>query len=430
MERIYNLLEKEIVVALGCTEPVAIALAAATAKKYTKENVTSISVSASGNVIKNALSVGIPGMSFTGIDFTAALGVIAGDATKQLRVLEGVTKSDEEAAIQLVREGKVRVETADTPEKLYIEVNLETLTEKIKVIISSDHTNVSYISVNSEVLLDQSDTTKSIPQKQEKFPELSVDDLYTFVTEVPLNKLELVKSSVELNRAICEEGLSNDYGLKVGKTLYDQTKTGILSDDLATYSMALSAAGSDARMAGSTMPVMANSGSGNQGIAVTMPVVAAAEKIGATEEKMLRAVTLSHLLSIYMKSKFGRLSALCGVTVAGASASAAITYLLSDDLNKIKAAIQNTLGNVSGMVCDGAKAGCAMKVATCSSAAVQSAILASQGLCIPSTNGFIEEDVEQTIENFCRLGNETSGTTDKVLLDMMVNKKSPQKANS
>jgi L-cysteine desulfidase len=428
MERIYNLLEKELVIALGCTEPVAIALAAATAKEYTKEHVTSITVSASGNVIKNALSVGIPGMSFTGIDFTAALGLIAGDASKQLRVLEGVTQSAEQDAIQLVREGKVHVQTADTPEKLYIEVNVETSLEKVKVIISSEHTNVSYISVNGDVLLDQSDSKKFSALKQDKFPELSVDDLYRFISDVPISRLELVKRSVELNRAICEEGLSNDYGLRVGKTLYDQTKTGILSNDLATYSMALSAAGSDARMAGSTMPVMANSGSGNQGIAVTMPVVAAAEKMCATEEKMLRAVTLSHLLSIYMKSKFGRLSALCGVTVAGASASAAITYLLNDDLDKIKAAIQNTLGNVSGMVCDGAKAGCAMKVATCSSAAVQSAILASQGLCIPSTNGFIEEDVEQTIENFCRLGNETSGTTDKVLLDMMVNKKTQQKS--
>lgn len=283
MERIFNLLEKELVVALGCTEPVAIALAASVAKEHLEEKVSSISVLASGNVIKNALSVGIPGMSYTGIDFTAALGVIAGDASKQLQVLEGVNKSDEQAAIQLVHEGKVTVNTADTPEKLYIEVNLESLSEKVKVVISGDHTNVSYVSYNDQVILDQSDTKKIPAQKQEKFPDLSVDDLYSFITSVPINRLELVKRSVELNRAICEEGLSNDYGLKVGKTLYDQTKSGILSDDIATYSMALSAAGSDARMAGSTMPVMANSGSGNQGIAVTMPVVAAAEKIGATD---------------------------------------------------------------------------------------------------------------------------------------------------
>ncbi|WNB91146.1 L-serine ammonia-lyase, iron-sulfur-dependent, subunit alpha [Bacillus sp. NEB1478] len=422
MERIFSLLEKELVVALGCTEPVAIALAAATASEFVKDEITHISVSASGNVIKNALSVGIPGMSYTGIDFSAALGAIAGDPSKKLLVLEGVTKSDEEAAIRLVREGNVTVQNADTPEKLYIEVVLTSRNDTAKVIISGEHTNVSFISFNDTVIVDQSDLKKSSHIKTDKFPELTVEDLYTFINEVPIKRLALVKKSVELNRAICEEGLSNDYGLKVGKTLYEQTQKGLLSNDLATYSMALSAAGSDARMAGSTMPVMANSGSGNQGIAVTMPVVAAAEKMSVDEDKMLRAVTLSHLLSIYMKSKFGRLSALCGVTVAGASASAAITYLLTDDLPNIKAAIQNTLGNVSGMVCDGAKAGCAMKVATCSSAAVQSALLASQGLCIPSTNGFIEEDVEKTIENFCRLGNETSGTTDSVLLDMMVNK--------
>lgn len=423
-EMIYDLLEKELVVALGCTEPVAIALASATAKKYVGGQVTAISVKASGNVIKNALSVGIPGMNHTGIDFTAALGTIAGDPSKKLRVLEGVTNSDEDKAIVLVSKGIVSVTTADGPEKLYIEVKVKSESEEAIVVISGDHTNVSFISHNGLVLVDESKQSASSSAAKDKFPKLSIEDLYSFITDVPIHRLDLVKKSVELNTAICEEGLSNDYGLQVGKTLYDQTKKGILSDDLATYSMALSAAGSDARMAGSTMPVMANSGSGNQGIAVTMPVVAAAKKLGATEEKMLRAVTLSHLLSIYMKSKFGRLSALCGVTVAGASASAAITYLLSDNLDKMKAAIQNTLGNVSGMVCDGAKAGCAMKVATCSSAAVQSAILASNGLCIPSTNGFIEEDVEQTIENFCRLGNETSTTTDSVLLDMMVNKKS------
>ncbi|ANC76223.1 hypothetical protein ABE65_005125 [Fictibacillus phosphorivorans] len=421
-ENIYRLLEKELVVALGCTEPVAIALASATAKKYISEPVTSISVKASGNVIKNALSVGIPGMNNTGIDFTAALGMIAGDSSKGLQLLEGVTVIEEEEAISFVQSGMVSVATADGPEKLFIEVEVKTSSEKAIVVISGDHTNISFISQNGNVLVDESKPDSSPSSKKADNPELTIEDLYTFITEVPLHRLDLVKRSVELNSAICKEGLSNDYGLKVGKTLYDQTKKGILSDDLATYSMALSAAGSDARMAGSTMPVMANSGSGNQGIAVTMPVVAAAEKLGVTEEKMLRAVTLSHLLSIHMKSKFGRLSALCGVTVAGASASAAITYLMDDNLVKMKAAIQNTLGNVSGMVCDGAKAGCAMKVATCSSAAVQSAVLASNGLCIPSTNGFIEEDVEKTIENFCRLGAETSSTTDSVLLDMMVNK--------
>ncbi len=421
-ENICRLLEKELVVALGCTEPVAIALASATAKEYISEPVTSISVRASGNVIKNALSVGIPGMNHTGIDFTAALGMIAGDPAKGLQVLEGVTLTEEEEAIRIVQSGMVSVATADGPEKLFIEVELKTSSEEAIVVISGEHTNISYITQNGKVLVDKSRPGSSSSSNKADNPELTIEDLYAFITEVPVHRLDLVKRSVELNSAICKEGLSNDYGLKVGKTLYEQTKKGVLSDDLATYSMALSAAGSDARMAGSTMPVMANSGSGNQGIAVTMPVVAAAEKLGVTQDKMLRAVTLSHLLSIHMKSKFGRLSALCGVTVAGASASAAITYLLDDNLDKMKAAIQNTLGNVSGMVCDGAKAGCAMKVATCSSAAVQSAVLASNGLCIPSTNGFIEEDVEKTIENFCRLGAETSSTTDSVLLDMMVNK--------
>ena len=240
--------------------------------------------------------------------------------------------------------------------------------------------------------------------------------------QVDVNELSLVKRSIELNQIIGSEGLSGDYGLNVGKTIQENIKKGILSDDLATAAMSLAAAGSDARMAGSTLPVMANTGSGNQGIAVTLPVVAAARKLKASKEKMIRAVTLSHLVTIHIKSKFGRLSALCGVTAAGMGASAAIAYLLDGSLQQVKAAIQNTIGNVSGMICDGAKAGCAMKVSTCSNVAVQSALLAMNDQEIQSTDGFIHYDVEKSIEAFCTLGNEGTRITDEWILKLMMEK--------
>jgi len=420
---ILRVLEKELVVALGCTEPVSIALAAATARDYMKGDIQSIEVLASTNVIKNAMAVGIPGMKATGIDFVAALGVLAGDSKKDLEVLAGISEEDEEQAISLVEAGKVSVELADTSKKLYIEVKFTTDEGYARAIIQDNHTFIALVEANGELVYKNGCGNTHFATSEEERDELTIPEIYEFVTTVDVKELVLVKKSIELNRNVALDGLSNEYGLQVGKTLKENVLKGILSDDLTTHAMALAAAGSDARMAGSTMPVMANSGSGNQGIAVTMPVVAAGEKLNASEEDLIRAVTLSHLLAIYIKNQFGRLSALCGVTVAGASASAAITYLLGGDIEKIKYAIQNTLGNVTGMICDGAKAGCAMKVATCSSAAVQSALLASQGMCISATDGFIEADVDKTIENFCRLGNEGSSNMDKIMLEMMINKR-------
>ncbi|TXK84618.1 serine dehydratase subunit alpha family protein [Paenibacillus sp. N3.4] len=417
-----QILKSELVVALGCTEPVAIALAAAKARTYMPGHIDKITVKASAGIIKNALAVGIPGTKLTGIDFAAALGAIAGQAEKQLEVLADIKSEDISTAQYMVEQGISVFHLADTTKKLYIEVIVESQQRYAKVVITDNHTNITRIEVDGQVVDTGGCANASFKSSKEDRNELTIDTIVDFVNTVNLEDLHLVKQSIELNRKAGLDGLAHAYGLEVGKTIKENVAKGILSDDLTSHAMALAAAGSDARMAGSTMPVMANSGSGNQGIAATNPVIAAAEKLGASEEQLIRAVALSHFVTIHIKSKFGRLSALCGVTVSGTGASCGITYLLGGGKTEIRAAIQNMLGNVTGMMCDGAKGGCAMKVATCTSAAVQSALLASKGMAISSTNGFIEEDAERTIDNFCRIGNEATTEIDKLILEMMMNK--------
>ena len=299
--KISMILEKELVVALGCTEPVAIALAAATAKKHANGEIQEVMVKASGNIIKNAKSVGIPGMSGKGLDFSAAIGVVAGNPDRKLELLEGITKEDEHLAFKLINEGKVKASQSDSPKRLYIEVIVQTDQQNARVIISDNHSNISLIEVDGKAISRGGCENLGVASEGEELDKLSIDEIYEWVIQTDLKNLALVKQSIDLNKVIALEGLSGDYGLNVGKTIQQNVQKGILSDDLATVAMSLAAAGSDARMAGSTLPVMANSGSGNQGIAVTLPVVGVAEKLQVSEEKMIRAVALSHLVTIHIK---------------------------------------------------------------------------------------------------------------------------------
>lgn len=419
---IKHVLEKELKVAVGCTEPIAVALAAAVASEHTTGPLQKMRISCSRNVIKNAMAVAIPGMEYTGIPFVGALGFIVKQSHKQLSILEEVTVEQEKNAINWCNEGKIELVEANTKKVLLIEVSVETEREKVIVSLEDNHTNITSIIVNGVEKLTLS-TLKKEKKEKKDIENYSLDDLIDFSLNCFIEDLHIVAKSIEINLAASEHGLVNEYGLQVGKVLKEQMDEGILSSDLVNIAASYAAAGSDARMGGATIPVMSNSGSGNQGLAVTLPVIAVAKKLNVDNEKMIRSVAISHLIAIFIKNQFGRLSSLCGVTIAGASSSAAITYLLGGDRKQMYYAIQNTLGNVAGMICDGAKAGCAMKVATCSSAAVQSALLAKRNKCIPKTNGFIEQDVVDTIRNFCQIGNEASPILDKVVLNAMLNKK-------
>lgn len=421
-KELQHVLEKELIVAVGCTEPIAIAYAAAVAAEHSTAPIDTMELSCSRNVIKNAMAVAIPGRQHTGIAFVGALGSIVKGSQKKLSLIEAATENQEKEAVVMCEAGKVKVTEANTPKVLVIEVTIETKNEKVVVLIEDDHTNITSIKVN-DVEQFKEQTTEESTEDCKSDDSFTLDEIVDFCLNCPLSSLDLVKKSIEMNMAVANHGLKNAYGMQVGKLIKEQVEEGILSDDLASRAMSYAAAGSDARMGGATLPVMANSGSGNQGIAVTLPVVAAAEKLGADEEKTIRAVAISHLIAIFVKYQFGRLSALCGVTIAGASSAAAITYLLKGTKEQMYFAIQNTLGNVTGMLCDGAKAGCAMKVSTCSGAAVQAALMAKNNICIPGTNGFVENDVNNTIRNFSQIGNEGSPTLDTIVLKQMLNKK-------
>ena len=418
-----DVLNKELKVALGCTEPIAIAYGAALAMKYVKgEEALDIRVNASGNVIKNAMAVSIPGTNSSGINLAAALGALLNsDAGQQLEVLSGLKKQDIEDAKGMVSDGLVTVNVASSKKKLYIEVIVTTEISKSRVVIEDSHTNVVLIEVDGEEIINTR-SRADVEKANVNYAFMNLDTIWEFVNKSDVKDLDIIRKSISLNKEIALEGLEHDHGLGVGKNIAMYIEKGFLGDDLANRAMALTAAGSDARMDGATKSVMSNSGSGNQGILATLPVVAIGEKLDITEEKLIRGVLLSHLVTIYIKSKFGVLSALCGATIAGTGASCGIAYLLGGSFEAVEFAVQNMLGNVTGMVCDGAKAGCALKVSTCTNAAVQAALLAIEGLSVHSTEGIVEADPEKTIENVCSLAKDGTVEVDKIILNIMLKK--------
>lgn len=429
-ENITAVLNDGLVLATGCTEPGALALTAAVAAKYLGEEVTSIHTNASGNIIKNAYSAGIPGTKLVGIEYAVAIGAIVAKPEKELQVIDGLTNEQIEKASVMVENKTVKVDLAKVPEKLYIEVTVKGKTRTAKAIIANVHTNVVYIEENSNVILDKRthEHSNSSEYTDVQIKELlSIEKIYNYANTVNLSLLDKVRLSIDVNTAISEEGLKNPYGLCIGRGICKDIEKGYRAESLVTCAMAAASAGADARMAGADIPVVSNSGSGNQGIACTMPVVAVAKNLGVSEEKMLRAVTLSNLVGIYIKSQFGRLSGFCGATVAGMGSSCAVVYLLGGGLKEIENCIFNMIGNVTGMLCDGAKADCALKIASCTNAAMQAALMALKGIRVMSTDGIVEDDVEKTISNFAVLGNQGSVQLDQIMLDMMLKKEKKSK---
>lgn len=429
-EVITSILNDGLVLATGCTEPGALALTAATATAHLGEEVKSIHTLASGNIIKNAYSAGIPGTNFVGIEYAVAIGAVVAKPEKQLQVINDLSDEQKKTAGDMVAEKRVKVDLAKVPEKLYIEVLVKGENRTAKAIIANTHTNVVYIEENGQVILDKRGEEKPASggcSDEDIKNNLSVAKIYEYATTVDLSMLDKVQLSIDVNTAISEEGLRHPYGLCIGRGFQDDVDKGYRASSLVTYAMELASAGADARMAGADIPVVSNSGSGNQGIACTMPVVAVAKKINASHEQMLRAATLSHLMGIYIKSQFGRLSGFCGATVAGTGSACGIVYLLGGGLKEIENSVFNMIGNVTGMLCDGAKADCALKIATCTNAAVQAAMMALRGTRVLSTDGIVEDDVEKTISNFAQLGNEGSVQLDEIMLDMMLKKNKARK---
>ncbi|MEI6092655.1 MAG: L-serine ammonia-lyase, iron-sulfur-dependent, subunit alpha [bacterium] len=421
-KEILELLKKELVLALGCTEPIAVALAAAYAKRAINTEPDLIEVNLSGNVLKNGMGVGIPGTNLIGLSIAAALGVIGGSADAQLEVLKDISEEDINIAKLYVEQGKVIVKESKNSDKLYIEVICRKENHYGRVVIKGTHTNVILIEHDNKIIFNRKEQSGFVVKNNERFKEikLTVDEIYSFATKIPLEEIEFILGYADINMALAKEGVREGYGLHVGKTMMQNIEKGLMGNDVTNRAMALSSGASDARMSGCCLPAVANSGSGNQGITIMVPILVYAEYLKVNREKLARALVLGNLISIHIKTHLGRLAALCGVVIAATGASSGITYLSRGDLEKIKAAIKNMAGNISGMFCDGAKPGCAMKVATSVNAAMQSAILAINNRVISEAEGIIADDVEDTIVNLAKLGSEGMLETDKMILEIMV----------
>lgn len=426
-DKIIQLLKNEVVPALGCTEPIAVALAVAKAREVLGEEPQRVELLISANIFKNGMGVGIPGTGITGLPIAGALGAVYGNSSDCLEVLKGVNTEAVEKAKAIVEEKRVKISVKKNSEKLYVEAICHGINNISKAIITTKHSNISIVELNGEVLEcrtgnEKAENLNSDSSSGENVP-LSIDSIFTFATTVPYNQIEFILSSVEYNNTIAQEGLVNEYGLMVGRKLKGFIDRGILSDDMMNNAMLITAAACDARMAGSMLPVMSNSGSGNQGITVTMPVFSVAERLKSNNEQTARALVLSHLTAIHIKRNLGRLSALCGVVVAATGAGCGVAYLMGGGKKEISYTIKNIVGNITGMICDGAKEGCSLKVSTGVSAAIQSALLAIDGTVVSSNDGIVEEDIEKTIQNLGEIGSKGMMQTDEMMLQIMVSKK-------
>ena len=407
--------------ALGCTEPVSTALAAAHATRLLGCQPERLDILVSGNLLKNGMGVGIPGTGEVGLPIAAAIGSLGGDPNAGLEVLATVTPEQVKAARIMVDNGQITIAITNTSSVLYSEVLATTGDDTARIIIRDDHTRVTLQERNGTPVMDAVDNDP-VANKSVAIPNLSIAAIYEFATQADLDKLRFIIKSAELNNALSEEGLVNDFGLKIGKTFRKNIDKGYLSEDLAVAAMMRSSAASDARMDGAMLAAMSNSGSGNQGITATMPVVAVADCIGASEEQLIRALILSHLSAIHIKTHLHTLSALCGATTAGTGASAGITWLLGGELEEVDNAICNMFGDVTGIFCDGAKTGCSLKVSTSASAAVKAALMAMDGIRISKHEGIIEECVEKTIDNIGLIGCQGMCETDTMILKIMTAK--------
>ena len=422
-EQIIALINREVVPAIGCTEPIAVALCVAKATETLGCKPEKIQALLSANILKNAMGVGIPGTGMIGLPIAIALGAIVGKSEYQLEVLKDSTPEYVEEGKKLIDSQAINIGLKyGIEEKLYIEIICEAEGKKATAIISGGHTNFVYVARGEEVLLNKQ--TASSKEAATKDVELTLRKVYDFATTTPIEELKFILETRNLNKQAAERSFKGNYGHQLGKTLNSKKNESLMmGDNTFTHILSFTSAACDARMAGAMIPVMSNSGSGNQGITATLPVVVYAEDNHKSEEELTRALVLSHLTVIYIKQSLGRLSALCGCVVAATGSSCGITYLMGGSYEQITFAVKNMIANITGMICDGAKPSCALKLTSGVSTAVLSAILAMEGKCVTSVEGIIDDDVDQSIRNLTRIGSQGMNETDKLVLDIMTSKR-------
>ncbi len=422
-QKITALVRHWVVPAMGCTEPICVALAVSRATEVLGTCPAKIEARLSANILKNAMGVGIPGTGMVGLPIAIALGALIGKSEYGLEVLKDCTPEAVEQGKKYIDKECIHISLKeDTAEKLYVEVVChDTDVNTATTIIAREHTHYIYVAHNDQVLLDKPLTAET---GTDEHPRLSLNlrTVYEYATTTPLEEIEFINEARRLNQDAARRSLEGNYGHQLGKALTRPLGRGIMGESIFSHILSSTSCACDARMAGAMIPVMSNSGSGNQGICATNPVVVFAEENHNTAEEMTRALMLSHLTAIYIKLNLGTLSALCGCVVAATGSSCGITYLMGGGYEEATYAVKNMIANLTGMICDGAKPSCALKLTSGVSTAVLSAMLAMQGNCVSSVEGIIDEDVDKSIRNLISIGADSMNETDKRVLDIMTSK--------
>ncbi len=419
--RIIALIRREVVPAVGCTEPMAVALCVARATELLGRRPEKIVTLLSANILKNAMGVGIPGTGMIGLPIAIALGALVGKSEYALEVLKDLTPASLAAGKEYVAGDHIDIRLKDGEcDKLYVEARCEADGHVATAVIARDHTHFVYLERDGEVLLDHRSASAS--EEEGSDVALTLRTVYDFAMTAPVEEIRFILETRDYNFRAAEESKKGNYGHCLGKTIDRPLSHGIFGNSIFSHIISKTALACDARMGGAMIPVMSNSGSGNQGICATNPVAVYAEENENTEEELIRALTLSHLTAIYIKQSLGKLSALCGCVVASIGSSCGITYLMGGDYERICHSVQNMIANLTGMICDGAKPSCALKISSGVSTALLSALLSMEGRCVTSAEGIIEDDVDRSIHNLTSIGAEAMCKTDDMVLDIMTHK--------
>ena len=416
-ERIIAMVHREVVPAIGCTEPMCVALCTAKATEKLGCRPDRIEALLSPNILKNAMGVGIPGTGMLGLPIAIALGAIIGKSDYQLEVLKDLTPETLEAGKQYIAENRITIKQKEgISEKLYVEIICTSGDKQASAVIAGGHTR----------FVEESLTPNPSPKGEGNIKSddvtLNLRLVYDFATSAPLEEISFIMEARTYNMNAAREALKGNYGHNLGKSIERPLSKGIFGDSIYCHIISRTASACDARMGGAMIPVMSNSGSGNQGICATNPVCVYAKENENTEEELIRALMLSHLTAIYIKQSLGRLSALCGCVVASIGSSCGITYLMGGDYNRICASVKNMVANLTGMICDGAKPSCSLKITSGVSTALLSALLAMEGKCVTSSEGIVDDDVDKSIHNLTSIGADAMTKTDEMILNIMTSK--------
>ena len=411
--QIIALVHQEVVPAIGCTEPMCVALCTAKATEQLGCRPERIEARLSANILKNAMSVGIPGTGMIGLPIAIALGALIGKSEYQLEVLKDLTPEALEEGKRFVAEDRIDIKLKEgVCDKLYVEMTVFAGDKKETAIIAGSHTHF---------VTDASAVQHSATVKDDGIA-LNMQLVWDFSTTAPLEEIQFIEEARKLNMNAARESLKGNYGHNLGKTIDRPLAKGIFGNSIYSHIISRTASACDARMGGAMIPVMSNSGSGNQGICATNPVCVYAKENENTEEELIRALMLSHLTAIYIKQSLGKLSALCGCVVASIGSSCGITYLMGGDYARICASVKNMIANLTGMICDGAKPSCSLKITSGVSTALLSSLLAMEGKCVSSGEGIVDNSVDKSIRNLTNIGADAMCKTDDMVLNIMTHK--------